>query len=52
MKDNRWQYMFLCQNCLANSTIALNPKEESVQLAFVVVSAAPGYIHGCPGPAA
>jgi hypothetical protein len=36
-KDNMWQYMFLCQNCMANSSIALDQKEETARLAFVVV---------------
>jgi hypothetical protein len=37
-KDNHWQYMFLCQNCMTNSTIAFDQKEETVQLTYVVVS--------------
>jgi hypothetical protein len=37
-KGNSWQYMFLCQNCLANSTIAFDQSEDAIQLAYVVVS--------------
>jgi hypothetical protein len=37
-KGDTWQYMFLCKNCMANSTITLDQKEEVVQLAYVVVS--------------
>ena len=37
-KGNTWQYTFLCQNCLANSSLAFDPKADKVELTYVVVS--------------
>ncbi|KAF2424884.1 hypothetical protein EJ08DRAFT_652212 [Tothia fuscella] len=48
-KGDIWQYTFLCQNCMANSTIALDQKEETMQLAYVVGSQPPeGHYQGAP----
>jgi hypothetical protein len=38
VKDNNWQYTFLCQNCMANSTLAFDQKANKVELSYVVVS--------------
>jgi len=36
VKDNNWQYTFLCQNCLANSSLAFDLKADKVELTYVV----------------
>jgi hypothetical protein len=37
VKDNVGQYTFLCQNCMANSSLAFDPKADKVDLSFVAV---------------
>ncbi|KAF2664740.1 hypothetical protein BT63DRAFT_460232 [Microthyrium microscopicum] len=40
-KGSDWQYMFLCENCMVNSSLVFDQKEQRVQIGYVAGPAAP-----------
>jgi hypothetical protein len=37
VKDGKWQYTFLCENCLIDDALSFEPNGTSSRFAFVVV---------------